>query len=90
MDTYAEWARNLQKGRALWAGHGYDEGHLVTLTRAFNGDLIDAEGKKSLLMENNAQDALRWAYKLAVEDKVLPRPADMAIRPPRYSRAGCR
>ena len=80
MDTYAEWARKLyQKDSVFGLATTYDEGHLVTLTRAFNGDLIDAEGKKSLLMDDkNAQDALRWAYKLAVEEKITPRPADMA------------
>jgi ABC-type glycerol-3-phosphate transport system substrate-binding protein len=79
MDTYAEWARNLyKKDERYGMAITFDEGHLVTLTRAFNGDLIDAEGKKSLLMDDkNAQEGLRWAYKLAVEDKVLPRPADM-------------
>ena len=80
MDTYAEWTRKLyKKGERYGLGIAFDEGHLVTLTRAFNSDLIDAEGKKSLLADDkNAQEALRWAYKLAVEDKVLPRPADMA------------
>jgi len=80
MDTYAEWARKLfKKGERYGLGIAFDEGHLVTLARAYNGDLIDTAGKKSLLMDDkNAQDSLRWAYKLAVEDKVLPRPADMA------------
>lgn len=79
MDTYAEWARKLsKKGERFGLGTTFDEGHLVTLTRAFNGDLIDAEGKKCLLAtDKNAQEGLRWAYKLAVEEKVLPRPADM-------------
>jgi len=80
MDTYAEWARKLyQKDSVFGLATTYDEGHLVTLTRAFNSDLIDAEGKKSLLAtDTKAQDALRWAYKLAVEEKIMPRPADMA------------
>ena len=80
MDTYAEWAHKLyQKGSVYGLGVTYDESHLAVLTRAFNGDLIDADGKKSLLAtDKNAQDALRWAYKLAVEDKVLPRPADVS------------
>lgn len=79
METYAEWARQLyKKDERFGLGIVYDEGHLVTLTRAFNGDLIDAEGRKCLLMDDkNAQEALRWAYKLAVEEKILPRPADM-------------
>jgi multiple sugar transport system substrate-binding protein len=80
MDTYGEWAHKLyQQGSVFGMGMSYDESHLAVLTRAFNGDLIDEEGKKSLLAtDKNAQDALRWAYKLAVEDKVLPRPADMS------------
>ncbi len=79
METYAAWARQLhKKDERFGLGIVYDEGHLVTLTRAFNGDLIDVEGKKCLLMDDkNAQEALRWAYKLAVEEKILPRPADM-------------
>ncbi|MCL5995068.1 MAG: extracellular solute-binding protein, partial [Chloroflexi bacterium] len=67
------------KGERYGLGVSYGEAGLVTLTRAFNGDLIDVEGKKSLLStDKNAQDGLRWAYKLAVEEKVLPRPADMS------------
>lgn len=79
MDTYAEWARKLyQKDERFGLGTTFDESHLVTLTRAFNGDLIDVEGKKSLLMDDkNAQEGLRWAYKLSVEEKILPRPADV-------------
>jgi ABC-type glycerol-3-phosphate transport system substrate-binding protein len=80
MDTYAEWVRKLDKKPDRYGlGVGYGEALLVTLTRAFNGDLIDAEGKKSLLAtDKNAQDGLRWLYKLAVEEKLLPRPADLA------------
>ena len=80
MDTYAEWAHKLYKENEQFGlGIIFDEGHLVTLTRAFNGDLINEDGTKCLLStDKNSQDALRWAYKLAVEDKVLPRPADMA------------
>ncbi|MCX6049241.1 MAG: extracellular solute-binding protein [Chloroflexi bacterium] len=83
MDTYAEWAHSFYKeGERYGMGMVFDEGHLVTLTRAFNGDLINAEGTKCLLADDkNSQDALRWAYKLAVEDKVLPRPADVADLP---------
>lgn len=79
MDTVAEWATKMyKKGGPYGMGMSYDESHLVVLTRAFNADLINADGTKSLLStDKGAQDALRWAYKLAVQDKVLPRPADM-------------
>ncbi len=79
MDTYGEWARKFYKeGERFGLGIGYDEGHLVTATRAFNGDLIDAEGKKCLLLEDqNSQAAMRWIYDLAVTDKVLPSTTDL-------------
>ena len=79
METYGEWARKFYKeGERFGLGITYDEGHLVTATRAFNGDLIDAEGTKSLLLEDeNAQAALRWIYDLAVTDKVLPSTTDL-------------
>jgi ABC-type glycerol-3-phosphate transport system substrate-binding protein len=79
MDTYAEWAHKLYtKGGPFGLAMVYDESHLVVLTRAFNADLIDADGKKSLLTtDKNAQAALAWAYKLAVTDNVMPRPADV-------------
>lgn len=73
METIAEWANSFYKENerfGLFIGHG--EGNVVTLTRAFGGDLINEEGTQSLLMEEKSVEALRWAYKLAVEDKVLP------------------
>jgi multiple sugar transport system substrate-binding protein len=80
MDTYAEWAHKLYKeNESFGLGMVFDESHLVILARAFNGDLINEDGTKCLLAsDENAQAGLRWVYKLAVEDKVLPRPADVA------------
>ena len=80
MDTIAEWAHKLnQKGNPYGLGMTFDESHLVVLARAFSGDVIDADGKKCLLAtDKNAQDALRWAYKMAKEEKIMPRPADVA------------
>ncbi|MDQ3248474.1 MAG: extracellular solute-binding protein, partial [Chloroflexota bacterium] len=79
METYGEWARQFYKeGERFGLGVDYGEGSLVTLTRAFNSDLIDVEGKKSLLLDDeNAQAALRWLYDLAVTDKVLPVSTDL-------------
>lgn len=74
MATIAEWAQSFYKEGerfGLFVGHG--EGNLVTLTRAFGGDLINADGTQCTLVDNpGSVEALRWAYKLAVEDKVLP------------------
>lgn len=75
LDTIAEWAHSFYKENerfGLNIGHG--EGNIVTLTRAFGGDLINEDGTQSMLLEDKSVEALRWAYKLAVEDKVLPAP----------------
>lgn len=81
MDTIAEWAhsfRDEEQGR-FGLAVSYSEAGLVVLCRTFNGDLIDAEGTKCLLLEDeNAQNALKWVYDLAVVDKVLPTPDDMS------------
>jgi ABC-type glycerol-3-phosphate transport system substrate-binding protein len=76
MDTYAEWARRFYKeGERIGLNMGWGEAGLVTLCRAFNGDAIDAEGTKSLLLDSaGAQEGLRWAYTLAVEENLLAAP----------------
>jgi ABC-type glycerol-3-phosphate transport system substrate-binding protein len=76
MDTYAEWARSLySENERFGLAMVWGEANLVTLTRAFGGDLIDAEGKQCMLLGNaGSEDALRWAYALAVEDPILPAP----------------
>jgi multiple sugar transport system substrate-binding protein len=74
MDTYGEWARKFYKdGERFGLSFAFGEGPLAVLCRAFGGDLIDAEGTKSLLLDSpESQAGLRWLYALAVEDKVLP------------------
>jgi ABC-type glycerol-3-phosphate transport system substrate-binding protein len=78
MATYGEWAHKFFKdGERFGLSMSWGEAGLVTLCRAFNGDLIDAEGTKCLLLDSpEAQEALRWTYQLAVEDKILPAPGD--------------
>ncbi|MBX3014817.1 MAG: extracellular solute-binding protein [Caldilineaceae bacterium] len=78
MATYGEWVRKFYKdGERFGLGFTFAEGPLVPLCRAFGGDLIDAEGTKSLLLDSpESQEALRWLYALSVEEKVLPAQAD--------------
>jgi ABC-type glycerol-3-phosphate transport system substrate-binding protein len=81
METIAEWARQFrdeEKGRyGLSISH--NEAGMVVLCRAFGGDLINADGTKCLLLEDeNAQKALKWAYALAVDEKVLPTANDLS------------
>jgi ABC-type glycerol-3-phosphate transport system substrate-binding protein len=74
MDTYAEWARRFYiENERFGLNLNWGEAGLVTLCRAFNGDLINAEGTQCLLLDDaGAQEGLRWAYGLAVEEKILP------------------
>ena len=80
MDTIAEWAHALRdedQGRfGLAVSHS--EANMVVLCRAFGGYLINEEGTQSMLMDSaESQEAMRWAYKLTVEDQVLPSPDDI-------------
>jgi ABC-type glycerol-3-phosphate transport system substrate-binding protein len=83
MEQIGEWAREFYiDGERFGLFVALAEIGLVTLTRAFNGDLIDETGTKSLLLENeNSQAALRWAYGLFVEDQVLPAPGAVENAP---------
>ncbi len=83
MEQVGEWAREFYiDGERFGLFVALAEIGLVTLTRAFNGDLIDETGTKSLLLEDeNSQEALRWAYGLFVEDQVLPAPGAVENAP---------
>jgi len=75
MEAIAEWAQSFySEGERFGLNIGHAEGSVVTLTRAFGGDLINEDGTQSMLLEDKSVEALRWAYKLAVEDNVLPAP----------------
>ncbi|MBM3188987.1 MAG: extracellular solute-binding protein, partial [Chloroflexi bacterium] len=85
MDQIAQWARDFYK-----AGKGpgeverygislnYGDAGVTVLTRAFGGDLINAEGTKCLLLEEKSAQAMRWAYQLAVEEKITPAPGELS------------
>lgn len=76
MDQIGEWARALYKeGERFGLAVGIAEVSLAVLPRIWNGELINEEGTKCVLLDDeNSQAALRWLYDLAVTDKVLPAP----------------
>ena len=85
MDQIAQWAHDFYKpgkgpgeveryGLAL----SWGEAGVVVLTRAFGGYLINEEGTKCLLLEEKPAQAMKWAYKLAVEDQILPAPGELS------------
>lgn len=79
METYGEWARSFySEGERYGMAFSNSEPGVVVLTRIWNSDFINADGTQCLILEDeNAQQALRWVYDLAVTDKVLPSPADV-------------
>jgi ABC-type glycerol-3-phosphate transport system substrate-binding protein len=79
MDTIAEWAHMLYTENERYGLlPTYSETALVVLSRAFNGDLLNADGDKCLLLEDaNAEEGFRWMYSMAVEDKILPMPGEL-------------
>ena len=79
MDTIAEWARTFySQGERYGLAMGFGEQFVSVLCRAFNAFMINEEGTKCLLQEDeNARKAIRWVYDLAVVDKVLPISGDI-------------
>jgi len=82
MDTIAEYAETFRVesggkverfGLALAGG---DAG-VTVLTRAFGGELIDSEGLKSMLLEDEALEALKWAYDLNVTRALTPKAGEL-------------
>ncbi len=47
---------------------------VTVLTRAFNGDNLSPDGKKSTLLDTAPKEAMKWAYDLAHKEKVLAVP----------------
>ena len=49
----------------------------TTFTRAFNGDKFSEDGKKAILTEPAAKEAMRWAYDLSNKEKVIAHAENM-------------
>lgn len=78
-DTITEWAYKFySEGERFGLNISHNEATVVVLCRLFNSSLINEEGTKCLLLDDpNATEAMRWAYRLGVEEKILPAPGDI-------------
>lgn len=47
---------------------------VTIMTRAFNGDNLSPDGKKSTLLESAPKEAMKWVYDLANKEKVIALP----------------
>ncbi|MEZ4735174.1 MAG: extracellular solute-binding protein [Caldilineaceae bacterium] len=79
MDTYGEWARSFYKeGENYGFAFAFGESAASVLCRIWNTYFINEEGTQCLILDDeNAQQALRWLYDLAVTDKVMPAPGEV-------------
>ena len=87
METIAEWARKFHKpgagpGPAERFGMSINPNHeirLVILCRAFDGYMLNEEGTKCMLLEDEgAREAMGWLYDLHVTDPVTPTAGEVA------------
>jgi len=79
IDQLTEWAHKFHKEGEQWGiGLGWGEANVAVLARIFGGDLINEDGTKCLLLEPGSVEAMKWAYKLAVEDKIVPSGQDLS------------
>ena len=79
MDSIGEWARKLYKknehyGLEMW----YFDHVLEAVTRSFGGDVLNKEGTKCLLLDDEkSKQGMKWMYDLSVVDKVIPQGEDL-------------
>lgn len=76
LDTVAEWAHELYKeeegGKRYGLAFAYFDHGLEPAVRTYGGNLINEEGTKCMLLEDEALEGMKWMYDLAVEDQVVP------------------
>ena len=79
METIGEWARALYvEGERFGLGVTPSEATFAVLPRIWNGDLLNVEGTKcTILDDEGAIASFRWLYDLMVTDKVLPAPGSV-------------
>ena len=79
MDTLAEWAHKFyKKGETYGLQLAYMDHGLEVITRSFGGDVLNKEGTKCLLYEDEkSRQGMKWAYDLSVVDKIIPQGEDL-------------
>ncbi len=91
VDDFAEWARIFRDEDAGEYGFfiNHSEAGLVTLCRTFNSSFISEDGTTCMILDDeNARNAMRWAYDLTVEERLLPVGEDMGATAPSAMNAG--
>ena len=63
-------------GFGLWTTLPSSPG-TTTFTRAFNGDKFSEDGKKAILTDPAAKEAMRWVYDLSNKEKVIAHAENM-------------
>jgi ABC-type glycerol-3-phosphate transport system substrate-binding protein len=75
LDRLVDAAKRATQGDVFGYNPAVSHKTILTYTRAFGGELLDAEGKKSQLNSPQAQAALTWMYEAFNKHNIAPKPS---------------
>jgi ABC-type glycerol-3-phosphate transport system substrate-binding protein len=78
LDRLVDAAKKVTQGDVLGYNPATSQKTILTYTRAFGGELLDPEGKKSLLNSPQAVQAITWMYEAFNKHGIAPKPSQAA------------
>jgi ABC-type glycerol-3-phosphate transport system substrate-binding protein len=78
LDRLVDAAKKVTQGDVLGYNPAVSQKTILTYTRAFGGELLDPEGKKSLLNSPQAVQAITWMYEAFNKHGIAPKPSQAA------------
>jgi multiple sugar transport system substrate-binding protein len=75
LDRLVDGAKRATQGDVFGYNPSFAQKSILTTTRAFGGELLDAEGKKSLLNSPQAVQAVTWLYETINKHNIAPKPS---------------
>ncbi len=75
LDRLVDGAKRATQGDVFGYNPQFGQKSILTTTRAFGGELLDPEGKKSLLNSPQAVQAITWMYDAINRHNIAPRPS---------------
>jgi ABC-type glycerol-3-phosphate transport system substrate-binding protein len=78
LDRLIDAAKKVTQGDVIGYNPAVSHKTILTYTRAFGGELLDPEGKKSLLNSPQAVQAITWMYEAFNKHGIAPKPSQAA------------
>ncbi|HEX2033352.1 MAG TPA: extracellular solute-binding protein [Chloroflexota bacterium] len=78
LDRLIDGAKKVTQGDVFGYFPATSQKSILTFTRAFGGELLDPEGKKSLLNSSQAIAAITWMYETFNKHRIAPTPSQAA------------